>query len=168
MRRSITIVVCMAVAGLGVQPASANILDKTVTKCETTATWQVTRGETSYADMTFDTSAPTGCKRLNVEVEDDLNFLVRNYDDALIGGATYRYNLVGAIVTGAPQFAGVALDPGGRVRGTVTIADTGVLTATLTGVTANGGTLVEEHLPDGGCGAGCYRTKVILTGVYDF
>ena len=168
MGRGVTVIAAAAcLLVVGAQPAAADVIDKRVVKCETTATWQVTRGGTSYADLTFDTSPSTGCKNVHGEVADDMNVLLESYDNALIGGVAYRYSLLGVVVTGAPQFAGLALDGSGRVRGSLEVAGQGLLNANLTGITAGGGTLLEEHLPAGSCGTDCYRVNVILTGVYD-
>jgi hypothetical protein len=120
----------------------------------------------SHATVALDASSPTGCRNVNVEIEDDLNFLLRDYNDAY-PGFTSGYDLVGAFATGTPQFAGVATG-GGRVYGPVEIANATSLNATLSGITPSGGNIAQEHLPAGGCGADCYRTNVTLTGIWDF
>ncbi|HEX2126721.1 MAG TPA: hypothetical protein VHF45_09205 [Thermoleophilaceae bacterium] len=162
----IAMAACVAAVGVGPQAASAKVLEKTVVTCQTTATWQVTRGLTARADVTLDASAPTGCRNLNAEIEDDLNFLFRSYNDAYPGFAS-TYDLIGVFATGMPQFVGVA-SAGGRVFGPVEILNATSLNATLSGLTPSGGNIVQEHLPAGGCGPDCYRTNVALTGIWDF
>lgn len=167
MRRAmIAALACTVVSGLGAQAASAKIVEKTVVTCQTTATWQVTRGLTTVADVTLDATSPTGCRNVNAEVEDDLNFLFQSYNDAY-PGFTSRYDLVGVFASGVPQFVGVAVADG-RVYGPVEIVNTGVLHATLSGLTPDGGNIIQEHLPAGSCGSDCYRTNVALTGIWDF
>lgn len=169
-RGLITMAACMVAVGIGAQAASAKVVEKTVVTCQTSATWQVTRGLTAQAVVTLDASSPTGCRNVNAEVEDDLNLLFSTYSDAY-PGFTATYDLVGVFATGLPQFVGVAA-AGGRVYGPVEIANANSLNATLSGVATTPGhavgNLVQEHLPAGPCGADCYRTNVTLTGVWDF
>lgn len=165
-RVSIVVVGCFVALVVGAQAASAEVLKKTVVTCQTGATWQLTRGGTASALVTLDATDATGCTNVNAEIEDDLNFLLRSYDYAY-PGLTIGFDLVGAIVTGAPQFAGVAT-AGGRVYGPVAVANAESLTATLSGLSLAGGNIVQEHLPAGGCGTECYRTSVTLTGIWDF
>jgi ABC-type transporter Mla subunit MlaD len=165
MKRGMIAAVCAVATGLGAQSASADVLDRTVVTCQTTATWQVTRGGTSFADVTLDSTASTACKNLTARIEDDLNATVGTTNYAY-PGFTARYDLIGAIVTGAPQFAGVA-SADGRVFGPVVIANSSSLTATLSGLTPAGGNIIQEHVPAGSCGSECYRTNVTLTGIWD-
>jgi hypothetical protein len=165
-RVMIAMAACAAAVGVGPPAASATVVEKTVVTCQTTATWQVTRGLTASAVVTLDASAPTGCRNLNAQIEDDLNFLFRSYNDAY-PGFTSTFDLTGVFATGVPQFAGVAT-AGGRVYGPVEILNATSLNATLSGVTPTGGNIIQEHVPAGSCGPDCYRTNVALTGIWDF
>jgi hypothetical protein len=166
MKRLLTAgVVCVAALGLGAPIASADLVNQAVVRCQSTATWQVTIGATSYADLTNAAPAPGACKKLTAEVDDDLDFALQS-DDLLTSAYDERFTLVGAFVTGLPAFAGTALGQDGTVRGPVEIANAETFNATITTVSSSGLTWVAEYTPAGSCGPNCYRTNYVLVGAW--
>jgi hypothetical protein len=159
----ITAAVATAALGLGAATASADVVNQAVVTCENrTATWQITLGATSYADVTHPPPAPGECKSVGARVEDDLDFAVSS-SDLITSSYTKRLALLGAFVTGAPAFAGVGTSADGKVRGPIEIASEGVLNATITTV-QSGLSWVAEYTPAGSCGPNCYTTKFTLVG----
>jgi hypothetical protein len=150
----------MAALALTAPAASAeSVAQATVVRCEATATWRVTVGLTSYADLAGE--SPLACKWLAAHAEDDLDFYVTQFDfgSGLNPYAIQRYNLTGAFVTGAATFAAVASSADGTVNGTMKVAGEGTLNATLIRVTPSF-KWTMEFVPLGSCGTDCYRTKL--------
>lgn len=158
-------VVCAAVLGFGTPVASADVASEAVVRCQSTATWQVTVGATSYADLTHSPAGPGECKKLTATVHDDLDFAITN-DDLLTTSYTERFSLVGAFVTGLPAFVGTAFGADGTARGPVEIVNANTLNATITTVRNSGLRWVAEYTPTGSCGANCYRTNYTLVGFW--
>lgn len=160
------IAVALSTTMLGVAvPAASGAVDRTVSKCEGTATWQVTidLSGPSSAVRTFST-AMDGCKRVHAGVADDGNFMINSYDNEDSGTSTP--NLFGAGVTGVPAFVGVVVSPSGTPRGPIAIVGDS-LTATVANADGPPSASVEEHIPDGSCGTNCYRTKAVWVVSYD-
>jgi hypothetical protein len=129
-----------------------------------TATWQISIGAASYADVTHPPADTPGvCKTVIAGVEDNSNFWLWNGDGPFGGGSPPRLSLVGTLVSGVPAFVGVAADAGGTTRGPVEIAGPGELNATLTAV-QSGVTWTAEYVPAGSCGTNCYSTSYVLIG----
>jgi hypothetical protein len=63
-RLAIAAVAAVAACSVGAPTASADLVEQGVVRCEHTATWQITVGSTSYADLTHD---PAVCKILNAD-----------------------------------------------------------------------------------------------------
>lgn len=163
MRGTIAAAIAAAALALGAATASADVVNQAVVRCENrTATWQITVGTTSYADVTHPAPAPGECKTVGARVEDDLDFAVSS-SDLITGSYTKRLVLLGAFVTGAPAFAGVGTSADGKVRGPIEVAGEGLLNATLTTV-QSGLSWVAEYTPTGSCGANCYTTNFTLVG----
>lgn len=167
MKRLVTAVVTgVAAFGLGAPMASADLVNQAVVRCQGTATWQITVGSTSYADLTHDPATLGVCKKVGAQVEDDLDFVLSNDDFLDTASYTQRFTLIGAFVTGLPAFTGVAIGPDGTVRGPLEIANTGTLNATITTVAQSGLRWTAEYLPAGSCGTNCYRTNYVLIGTW--
>jgi hypothetical protein len=148
----------IAALGFTAPTASAEYVYEAVTRCEATATWRVSVGPTSYADLAGE--SPLACKWLAAKAEDDLDFEVSQFDlgPGFNPYAFQRYTLTGAFVTGAPTFAAAASSPDGTVRGSMEVAGEGALNATLIRVTPSV-KWVMEFTPLGSCGTDCYRTN---------
>jgi hypothetical protein len=154
----------LAAAGVLAPSASADLVNQTVVRCASTATWQVSVGSTSYADVTHPPGDTPGiCKTVSAEVEENSNFTVKNRDGIFGGSSPSRLRLVGTLVSGVPAFAGVASDAEGTTHGSVEIAGPGELNATLTAV-QSGITWTAEYVPAGSCGTSCYSTSYVLVG----
>lgn len=162
--------VAMATCGvlLGLTaPAASGAVDRTVYKCEGTATWDVTINLVGQSTAVRTLSGGIGvCKRIHARVEDDGNFSLDSTDGDTGPFANDR-DLTGVGVTGVPVFAGVATSPSGAV-GPIAIAGDS-LAATMTSRLESPGSFlsVEVHTPDGKCGPTCWRTKAVWTGTYD-
>ncbi|MDQ3935586.1 MAG: hypothetical protein M3340_13250 [Actinomycetota bacterium] len=165
MRIKVAMAACAAMLAFGAPTASASLVNRTVYKCELDATWQVTLNfsGTSYADAT-ETTVPGSCRAVNATVQPDGTFSVTNR--TFEGAVSVRWNLVGAGITGSPNFAGVATQPDGPGRGTFVIANGSILNATLAGVYPDGEHFVAEVYGTGSCGTNCYRTRIIEEGAF--
>lgn len=165
MRRAmVAIAACGAMLGLAA-PTSSAAVHRVVDVCQGTATWQVTidpdPGESS-AVRTLD-AGQEGCRAVHAELKDDGNFSIRSEDAG--GTVTHDHPMEGAFVTGVPAFVGVlnSSNPGGR--GPIVIVGDS-LAASLTYVDTSPTVTTEVHTPDGRCGAGCYKTKVVFARAY--
>jgi hypothetical protein len=164
MRRALSaLVACAAVLGLAAQTAAADIVDRTVIRCEYDAQWTVHFDPFggSYADQTYDTGAATnsGCKRLEAIVHDDGDFHAFNRDWGQ--AATLRFDLTGE--WGDPvHFVGVAARPDAPSRGPLVIAND-QLNAVITYTDPTGMQAVNVHRGTGSCGTNCFKTHSVVS-----
>jgi hypothetical protein len=139
--RKIIALASVAAAGACLLPSSA---PAAVQSCGARATWSLyMTADGPFADVAIDRSTASGpaCA-------------------ALLPAADPTYELEGVFTVGLPDAgAGQAFTQDGSESGTFAFGHES-LQATLTGTTAGGTPFVAVHMPDGGCGPACYRTRV--------
>ncbi|HEX8073830.1 MAG TPA: hypothetical protein VF545_02510 [Thermoleophilaceae bacterium] len=159
-RATIAVAACGAMLGVAA-PSAFGEVDRTISKCEGTATWQVTINFSGQSSAVRTLSAPTnGCRNVHAAVEDNGNFSIDSNNES--GSSTVdQPSLIGAGVTGIPAFAGVITSPSGKLRGPIVIVGDS-LYATVVNVDAPATFAASEtHTAAGSCGTNCYRTKAV-------
>lgn len=162
-RTTVAIATCVVMLGLTTTGASASLVNRTVSVCQADATWNVS-SPPATASVSWNTGFATGCKGLNGTVYEDGDFQVGTFDFGDTGSGSFT--LFGVTVTGQNSFAGALVAGDGTPVGTLEVVGGVALSAQLAWTTPEGGQATVVFNPNGTCGSGCYKTRMVFQGAW--